>query len=359
MKVLPLAVGLLMLVAGCSGNQPDPRAARSPTQGGSPSTSQSPSPSGSGSSPTSGSTTNLAGDRYAGLGAALHRRGVAIWWEADLVAKWQQGQDSFNQAVTRLGELAKVPGTAGFKIADEIGYGDGLTSEAEATNFLTQARAQLAKVAPGKQILVDAVVPELGCLPWRGGNQQACAQRVRTKYPAASAAAIESYLRAHLIDRLDLSTGLLDESTYEGWGLTRLAAQTDAWKRVEAQGWGSLTILQARKALAVAGGYQGDATQAKADATTYIDVPVAAGAKAVDIWTWRQRYQGQVVSLLGPDLSANPLWTEMLQRRQAGVQMITHMTPSMLPAADTPGYEHECDLAAEVFTAMFVAAGTG
>jgi hypothetical protein len=38
--------------------------------------------------------------------------------------------------------------------------------------------------------------------------------------------------------------------------------------------------------------------------------------------------------------------------------LMTHMTPSMLPA-DSPGYEHECDLAAEVFTAVFVAAGTG
>jgi hypothetical protein len=201
-------------------------------------------------------------------------------------------------------------------------------------------------------------VPELGCLPWRGANQEGCAQRVRRKYPAATAAAVESYLRAGLIDRLDLSSGLLDESTYASWGLDRQTAQTDAWNRVRAQGWESMTILQARKALAVADGYQGSADQAGADAATYIDVPVGAGATAVDIWTWRQRYQGQVVSILAPDLKTNPLWTALVRRRQQGVQLITHMTPSMLPT-DSAGFDRECDLAADAFTAIFVAAGTG
>ena len=205
---------------------------------------------------------------------------------------------------------------------------------------------------------MDAVVPELGCLPWRGGNQEGCAQRVRQKYPAATAAAIESYLRAGLIDRLDLSTSLLEDSTYAKWGLTRREAQTDAWNRVRAQGWESLTILQSRKALAQPGGYQGSAGQAAADAATYIDVPVTAGAKAVDIWTWRQPYQGQTVSLLAPDLSANPLWTALVQRHRSGVQLITHMTPSAMPT-DSAGYDRECDLAATAFTAIFVAAGTG
>jgi len=358
MKALALVAGLVMLVAGCSGDPSGQSAGQSPTPQNSSTASQPPSQPTPGGPASSGAGQSLSGDRYAALATALHRRGVAIWWEADLVARWREGQSSFDQAIARLGELAKVPGTAGFKIADEIGYGDGLTSVADATAFLSQSRMRLAKVAPGKQILVDAVVPELGCLPWRGGNQEGCAQRVRLKYPAATAAAIEGYLRAHLIDRLDLSTGLLDESTYAKWGLSQREAQTDAWRRVEAQGWGGLTILQSRKALADANGYQGDAAQAGADAATYVDVPVEAGAKGVDIWTWRQRYQGQVVSLLGPDLATNPLWTALKLRHHDGVQLLTHMTPSMLPA-DSPGYEHECDLAAEVFTAVFVAAGTG
>ena len=87
-------------------------------------------------------------------------------------------------------------------------------------------------------------------------------------------------------------------------------------------------------------------------------MPVGAGAQAVDIWTWRQRYQGKVVSLLAPDLKANPLWNALVQRRQQGVRLITHMTPSMLPT-DSAGFDHECDLAANAFSAIFVAAGTG
>lgn len=358
MKVAALVTGLLMLVVGCSGNPPTAGPAQSPSVTTSvapsgPPERQSPSPS-----TASGSAPNLPGDRYAALATALHRRGIAIWWETDLVARWLEGPAAFDQAIVRLGELAKVPGTVGFKISDEIGYGDGLGSMAQAADFLGQAGTRLATVAPGKQILVDAVVPELGCLPWRGANQEGCAQRVRHKYPAATAAAVESYLRAGLIDRLDLSTGLLDESTYASWGLNRQTAQTDAWNRIRAQGWGSLTILQARKALADADGYQGSADQAGADAATYIDVPVSAGAKAVDIWTWRQRYQGQIVGILAPDQKTNPLWTALVRRRQQGMQLITHMTPSMLPT-DSAGLDRECDLAAGAFTGVFVAAGTG
>lgn len=356
MKAIALVAAVVMLVAGCSGKSQggDPTGTPSPI-----SATASQQPPDPGSTPTTGSVpVDLAGDRYVALANALHHRGVAVWWETDLVAKWLEGPAAFDQAIARLGQLAKVPGTAGFKISDEIGYGDGLTSTAQATDFLAQARSRLTQVAPGKQILVDAVVPELGCLPWRGGNQEGCAQRVRQKYPAASAAAVESYLRARLIDRLDLSTGLLDDSTYARWGLDRQTAQTDIWKRIRAQGWGSLTILQSRKALADADGYQGSADQAASDAATYVDIPVAAGAQAVDIWTWRQRYQGKMVSLLAPNLQANPLWTAMLQRHRQGVRLITHMTPSTLPT-DSAGYNHECDLAAQAFTAVFVAAGTG
>jgi len=358
-RTAALVICLAMAMAGCSGNQAGPNPA--PV---SPGITNSATPTGPPRGPAPGTTQvrspapNPSDDRYVALADALHHRGVAIWWETDLVARWLEGGPAFQQAITRLGELAKVPGTAGFKISDEIGYGDGLGSIAAAADFLRQAREGLAKVAPGKQILVDAVVPELGCLPWRGGNQEGCAQRVRLKYPAATAAAIESYLRAGLIDRLDLSTGLLEDSTYAKWGLTRREAQTDAWNRVRAQGWESMTILQSRKALAQPDGYQGSAGQAGDDAATYIDVPVGAGAKAVDVWTWRQPYQGRTVSLLAPDLSANPLWTSLVQRHHSGVQLITHMTPSTMPS-DSAGFGRECDLAAAAFTAIFVAAGTG
>jgi hypothetical protein len=357
MKAIAIAAGLVMLVAGCSKGSPTGQPTTSPDNGPTMSTPVGPTQPPPGT-PTVGSAPAalLPGDRYVALATALHHRGVAIWWETDLVKRWLDGPAAFEGAIARLGQLASVPGTAGFKISDEIGYGDGLTSQAQATDFLRQTKSGLAKVAPGKQVLVDAVVPELGCLPWRGGNQEGCAQRVRLKYPAASAAAVESYLRAHLIDRLDLSTGLLSPATYAGWGLDQHTAQAEIWSRVRAQGWESLTTLQSRKALAAADGYQGSAAQAATD--TYIAAPVSAGAQAVDIWTWRQHYQGKVFSLLAPDLGTNPLWTSLVQERQLGVRLITHMTPSMMPT-DTAAFAHECDLAAQAFTAVFVAAGTG
>ncbi|NUR99584.1 MAG: hypothetical protein HOV67_30530, partial [Kribbellaceae bacterium] len=302
MKALAIGAGLVMLLAGCSNGSPSGLPTTSPDHGPPISTPADPTAPPPVTPTPDTAPVVLPGDRYVALATALHQRGVAIWWETDLVKRWLDGPAAFEGAIARLGQLATIPGTAGFKISDEIGYGDGLTSQAQATDFLQQARSSLAKVAPGKQILVDAVVPELGCLPWRGGNQEGCAQRVRSKYPAASAAAVESYLRAHLIDRLDLSTGLLSAATYAGWGLDQHTAQAEIWSRVRAQGWESLTILQSRKALAAADGYQGSAAQAATDTATYIAAPVSAGAKAVDIWTWRQHYQGKVFSLLAPDL---------------------------------------------------------
>ena len=357
MKLAVVALTLLLVVSGCSAASPE----AGPT-GSSPGISVTPSqPTGGPTTATVPSTApapNPTADRYVGLATALHSRGVEIWWETDLVARWLEGPAAFDKAIARLGQLARVPGTVGFKVSDELGYRDGLTTMADAAEFLKQARTKLGQVAPGKHLLVDAIVPELGCLPWRGANQQGCAQRVRMKYPAATAAAMESYLRAGLIDRLDLSTGLLEDATYAKWGLTKREAQTDAWNRVKNQGWANLTILQARKALAEPGGYQGSAAQAGADSGDYIDVPVTAGAKAVDIWTWRQQYQGSTVSLLGTDLSPNPLWTELLRQRTRGRQLVTHMTPSAMPA-DAAAFARECDLAAKVFSAIFVAAGTG
>ena len=94
------------------------------------------------------------------------------------------------------------------------------------------------------------------------------------------------------------------------------------------------------------------------DVGVYVDTPVSAGASAVDIWTWRQPYDGAVVSLLPASLAPNPLWRALRQARVSGVSLFTHMTPSTLPA-DPAALARECDLAATVFSAVFVAAGTG
>lgn len=297
-------------------------------------------------------------DPYLGLAAMLHVRGVRVWWETDLVAAWLQGPVAFGAATDRLARLAHAPGTVGFKIADELGYGDGLRTPAEVLRFLRDARAALARVAPGKRLLVDVVVPDLGCLPWRGGAADGCAADARSSYPAASVDAVERYLRAGLVDDLDLSTGLLDPSYYDGLGLTLQQAQRDAWTHVTSWGWPALTTLRSRKALAAPGGYQGSSADAADDVAVYVDAPVAQGAASVDIWTWRQTYEGKSVSLLDAGMHTNPLWQALAQRHTAGVALFTHMTPSQLPS-DPRAYAHECDLAASVFTDVFVAAGTG
>jgi hypothetical protein len=238
---------------------------------------------------------------------------------------------------------------AGFKIADELGYDDGITSVAQATAFLRDSRAALNRVAPDAEVLVDVLVPQLGC---PGGDEGCRADAART-YPAATITGVTSYLRARLLDRVDLSTGLRDGSV--------AAMQTDqqhAWDEVQTLGWRDLTRLQARKALAAPEGYPDDPEQARDAARTYIDLPVQGGAGAVDIWTWRQSYQGQLVGILAPDLHPNALWRELVRRKQAGTLLFTHMTPSVLPD-DPAGLGRECDLVAQAFGAVFVAAGTG
>jgi hypothetical protein len=298
------------------------------------------------------------GDPYVDLADALHRRGVDVWFETDLVARWLDGPAVFAKTLQRLGTLARVPGFAGFKVADELGYGDGLDSPQRVQQFLDAADAGLARVAPGSRLLVDAIVPELGCLPGRGPAQDACAADARTQHPAATATAMTGYLRSGDVDVLDLSTGLLEPSTYARWGLTPAQAQAAAWGRVRSLGWAGLTTLQARKALADAGGYQGSAQQARQDTATFVDAPTAAGAAAVDIWTWRQPYDGRTVSLLADGLLTNPLWDRLVAARARGVHLFTHMTPSAMPT-HRAAFSRECDAAATVFDAVFVAAGTG
>ncbi|HET7389162.1 MAG TPA: hypothetical protein VFJ19_21140 [Nocardioidaceae bacterium] len=300
-------------------------------------------------------------DPYAHLARALAKRGVRIWFETDLVSSWLQGRTAFDQDLMRLHRLAKIPGVVGFKVADELGYQDGLESAEQARKFLTDARAGLQSVAPGAQLLVDVVVPELGCLPWRttsGSATVECADRYRRDYPAASIDAITGYLQAGLIDRLDVSTGLEPETTYQAWGLTRLEAQREAWRHIREAGWGSLTVLQARKALAVPGGYSGSPKAAGRAVALYVRTPVAYGAKAVDIWAWRQVTDDQPHSLLAPDDASNPLWRQLARAHADGTRLFTHMRSSTMPL-NRHAYRHECDLAAGVFSDVFVAAGTG
>lgn len=328
---LLVVVGALFLASGCAGTAPSEPASVSPV-------AQGPAPGPS------------SGDHYLDLARMLHDRGVQVWFEADLVKRWLEGPAALQVAVARLGQLAaEVPAT-GFKIADELGYDDQLTSVRQATAFLRDARAALHRVAPHAQVLVDILVPQLGCPE---NDSDSCRAAAASAHPAATIAAVTSYLEAGLVDRLDLSTGLLDADAE-----TMQVDQRRAWAEVTSLGWERLTTLQARKALYGPDGFPGGATDARDAARTYLDLPVDGGAQAVDIWTWRQRYDGGLVGILGAGLHPNALWAELLRRRQAGVVLFTHMTPSVLPT-DPRALAHQCDLVAQVFGAVFVAAGTG
>jgi hypothetical protein len=287
--------------------------------------------------------------------AAVH---LKVWIETDLVKRWEEGPTWFQAAVSRVAELASRPGVVGIKIADELGYNDGMNSVSKISKFLSGAARALHASAPGKLILVDMVVPQLGCLPGHqlaGSPAAACASRERAAYPQLALPEVDRYLRLHAIDVLDLSTYLLDDGTYKAWGTNADSAQTAAWQEVDKRGWASLVRLQARKALAHPGAYQGGSAASLADAQTYVDIPLAHNAHAVDIWTWNQLYQGQEYHLMNPGMRPNALWRQLERLRQAGDVLFTHFSPHSVI------FSLHSDLAeiATVFTDIFLPAGTG
>jgi len=157
-------------------------------------------------------------DPYLRTAERLRARGAQVWFEIDLVARWLDGPSTFRQAVQRVAELAQSPGTVGFKVADELGYHDGLTTKAQVLAFLRATRTALARVAPRAQVLVDAVVPELGCLRDHDAAGAACAREAGATSPGASIDTVSTYLADGLVDRLDLSARLLSASTYRARG---------------------------------------------------------------------------------------------------------------------------------------------
>jgi hypothetical protein len=297
-------------------------------------------------------------ERYTAAVDTAHRDGLRVWIEADLRKRWFSGRQSFDEGVQRVAQLARRPGVVGVKIADELGYADGLRSPAEVSTFLHTTAVALRAAAPGKLILVDMIVPELGCMP---GQQPPlrwatiCAARARGAYPQLALTAVDRYLASGDVDALDLSTSILPAKTYVGWGADEITAQRLAWQEVERRGWGRKVVLHARRALAHPGSYQGGPQSTADELRTFVDVPLSDGAAAVSVWTWRQLYQGQINRLLDPGLRPNALWQGLRQRRADGAVLLTHFSPSSVEVS------LDADLAtiASVFTDVFVAAGTG
>ena len=283
---------------------------------------------------------------------------LRVWIETDLVKRWEEGPAWFRAAVRRVALLADQPGVVGIKIADELGYNDGMNSVSKISRFLSAAAKALHAAAPRKLILVDMVVPQLGCLPGHqtaGSPAAACASREQAAYPQLALPDVDRYLRLHAIDVLDLSTYLLPAGTYKAWGTTADAAQTAAWQEVDRRGWPGLVHLQARKALAHPGPYPGTPAQASADVHIYVDIPLASGAHAVDIWTWHQDYAGQTYQLMNPGMRPNALWDWLERLRQADDVLFTHFSPHSVES----GVQSDLAKIATVFTDIFLPAGTG
>jgi hypothetical protein len=295
--------------------------------------------------------------RYQQAVDAAATRGLKVWLEADLAKRWLAGPDQFHQGIVALGQLASRPGVVGIKLADELGYHYGLGDDVNRMlKFLADTRSALSQAAPGKQLLVDFVIPDLGCAPGMGGSGPAgCVAKWDGEYPALALGQLDRVFGSGSIDVADVSTGLETDSTYSAWGIDRDKAQTAAWAEIRRRGWDRLVRLQARKALAHPGDYPGGTAQAVADTRTFIDIPLASGAKAVDIWAWRELYQGQTVRLMDPQLVSNPLWVALQQRHAAGDTLFTHFTPSQVDKGLGP----DLDQLAQVFTNVYVAAGIG
>lgn len=298
----------------------------------------------------------VAAAPYVKLATSLVARGVDVWVETDLVKAYLAGPARYRQVLAISLDLARRKGVSGIKIADELGYHDGTTPDT-ARALVVKAAHDIHAAQPATKVLIDVVVPELGCLSWRPDatdGENICGATARIRDPAASLAAIDSYVATGALDVVDLSPGLGDAAFYAQQGTSRDDAMRFAWREAVRR-WGGRVTLQARKALARPGPYPYTAARAEADVHTYVDIPLAEGAHAVDIWTWAQNYQGQFVTITDPGGQPNALTRALQERRAKGAKLWTHMTPSSLQVNLS---RDVADVSAQ-FDAVFVAAGTG
>jgi hypothetical protein len=208
--------------------------------------------------------------KYAALVDDLRARGTGVWIESDFVKAYLAGDDRYREVVGSALGLARHRGVAGIKVADELGYHDGTTSE-QALALLRRAVRDIHTASPGTKVLIDVVVPELGCLSWiptSTPTMRMCGANAQSASPGAGLAAVDAYA-ATGVDVIDLSPGLQDESWYAGQGTSRDEAMRRCWREAVRR-WGGRVTLQARKALAHPGPYTGDEAAAQADVHTMV-----------------------------------------------------------------------------------------
>ena len=107
--------------------------------------------------------------RYAELVDDLRATGTGVWVESDVVKAYLAGPTRYRQVLGTALALARRRGVAGIKVADELGYHDGTTPE-QAADMLRRTVADIHASSPGTKVLIDVVVPELGCLSWTASS---------------------------------------------------------------------------------------------------------------------------------------------------------------------------------------------
>lgn len=287
---------------------------------------------------------------------AAAARGLEVWIDVDLAQRWLEGPKIFATTVMKLPPLARRPGVVGFKIADELGYQDGFQTSRQVRAFLESAATALRRIAPKKQILVDLLVPELGCAPGIlsiVATSSLCAQQLRARYPALTLSSVDGYIRSGLIDVVDLSTDLLPEATYASWGITSAQAQRAAWQEVNILHWSSRITLHERHALAHPGTYAGTWADAQRDADIYAWIPLSQGASGVTVWAWQQPEGAVMMRLMDPGLRPNALWRMLIGLRRRGVELYTSFSPTWTDR----GVPQDMRKLARVFSGVLVAAG--
>lgn len=295
-------------------------------------------------------------NRYAQAVVAAHRLGLTVWLEADLVRRWQEGSTALAAAIAKLAVLYRTGDVTGVKIADELGEDDGLSPD-QVLGFLSDTGRRVRAALPHVRILVDVVVPELGCAPTLVPSRaDSCVRKSRARWPGATLDTIDAVAASGSVDVLDVSTGLRSDHYYSQIGVTRDAVQDAAWTEINGRGWPAEVHIQSRKALAEVGGWTGTAQDAERDLHTWVDLPLAHGARAVDLWTWRAHYRGGTSMLLNAKLTPNALWSGLLARRSADrSRLFTHFSPSFT----TRSVSQDLVELSKVFGNVFIAAGTG
>ena len=284
------------------------------------------------------------------------RLGMRVWVEADLTKQWLAGPAQFDIAIAKIKAMAERPGVAGVKIADELGYNDGMDSPRQIREFLAASAKALRRAVPGTQVMLDFYVPALGCQPRSEHPQaKACMEAANWKYPQISLANMDYYLASGNIDVLNLSTAIQVEAIYKTWGTTQIETQKQAWIEVTDRGWAKYVTLHARRGLAHAGRFDGDIARARELERLFVDIPEGFGVAATDIWTWRQAYKNDTYRLMDPGNKSNALWEVLRAKRKSGTRLMTHFTPSSVEKSVT---EDLTELST-VFTDVLIAAGTG